>query len=40
VAPGPIATYFTGGIIRDNAQYNANVKVATALGRVGELDDI
>lgn len=40
VAPGPIATDFTGGIIRDNAQYNANVKAATALGRVGEPDDI
>lgn len=40
VAPGPIATDFAGGVIRDNAQYNANVKAATALGRVGEPDDI
>lgn len=40
VAPGPIATDFAGGIIRDNDQYNANVKAATALGRVGEPDDI
>ncbi|RYD05054.1 hypothetical protein N752_11400 [Desulforamulus aquiferis] len=40
VAPGPIATDFAGGIIRDNAQYKANVKAATALGRVGEPDDI
>jgi NAD(P)-dependent dehydrogenase (short-subunit alcohol dehydrogenase family) len=40
VAPGPIATDFAGGIIRDNAQYNANVKAATAFGRVGEPDDI
>ncbi|AOT71875.1 SDR family oxidoreductase [Geosporobacter ferrireducens] len=40
VAPGPIATDFAGGIIRDNAQYNANIKAATALGRVGEPDDI
>ncbi|MHB8061632.1 MAG: SDR family NAD(P)-dependent oxidoreductase [Ruminiclostridium sp.] len=40
VAPGPIATDFAGGIIRDNAQYNANVKAATALGRVGEPKDI
>ena len=40
MAPGPIATDFAGGIIRDNAQYNANVKAATALGRVGEPDDI
>ena len=40
IAPGPIATDFAGGIIRDNAQYNANVKAATALGRVGEPEDI
>lgn len=40
VAPGPIATDFAGGIIRDNVQYNAKVKAATALGRVGEPDDI
>ncbi|MDQ7093542.1 SDR family oxidoreductase [Desulfosporosinus sp. PR] len=40
VAPGPIATDFAGGIIRDNAQYNANVKAAAALGRVGEPEDI
>lgn len=40
VAPGPIATDFAGGIIRDNARYNANVKAATAFGRVGEPDDI
>jgi NAD(P)-dependent dehydrogenase (short-subunit alcohol dehydrogenase family) len=33
-------TDFTGGVIRDNVQYNANVKAATALGRVGEPDDI
>ncbi|MEL7566913.1 MAG: SDR family oxidoreductase [Dehalobacterium sp.] len=26
--------------MRDNAQYNANVKAATALGRVGVPDDI
>lgn len=40
VAPGPIATDFGGGVIRDNAQYNANVKTMTALGRVGEPEDI
>ncbi|MCF6402854.1 SDR family oxidoreductase [Chitinophaga filiformis] len=40
VAPGAIATDFAGGVIRDNAQYNANVKAVTALGRVGEPDDI
>jgi NAD(P)-dependent dehydrogenase (short-subunit alcohol dehydrogenase family) len=40
VAPGAIATDFAGGVIRDNPQYNANVKAITALGRVGEPDDI
>jgi NAD(P)-dependent dehydrogenase (short-subunit alcohol dehydrogenase family) len=39
VAPGPIATDFVGGVIRDT-QYNANVKAVTALGRVGEPEDI
>lgn len=40
VAPGAIATDFAGGVIRDNPQYNANVKAVTTLGRVGEPDDI
>ena len=40
VAPGPIATDFVGGVIRDNAQYNTNVKAMTELGRVGEPEDI
>jgi NAD(P)-dependent dehydrogenase (short-subunit alcohol dehydrogenase family) len=40
VAPGPTATDFVGGVIRDNARYNANVKAMTALGRVGEPNDI
>ena len=40
IAPGPIATDFAGGVIRDNSQYNANVKAMTALGRVGIPDDI
>jgi NAD(P)-dependent dehydrogenase (short-subunit alcohol dehydrogenase family) len=40
VAPDPVATDFAGGIIRDNAGYNANVKAFTAFGRVGEPDDI
>ncbi|MDR0521320.1 MAG: SDR family oxidoreductase [Planctomycetaceae bacterium] len=40
VAPGPTATDFVGGVIRDNARYNANVKAMTALGRVGDPDDI
>ncbi len=40
VAPGPIATDFAGGVIRDNAQYNGYIKKHTALGRVGEPEDI
>lgn len=40
MAPGPIATDLAGGIIRDNAGYNANVKAFTAFGRIGESDDI
>jgi len=40
IAPGPIATDFGGGIIRDNPQYNAHVKAMTALGRVGMAEDI
>lgn len=39
VAPGPVATDFGGGIIRDPA-YQANIISRTALGRVGEPDDI
>jgi NAD(P)-dependent dehydrogenase (short-subunit alcohol dehydrogenase family) len=40
VAPGAIATDFGGGAVRDNAQINAFVASQTALGRVGEADDI
>lgn len=40
VAPGAIATDFGGGAVRDNAQLNAFVASQTALGRVGEPDDI
>jgi len=40
VAPGAIATDFGGGVTRDNAQYNAYIASVTALGRVGEPDDI
>jgi NAD(P)-dependent dehydrogenase (short-subunit alcohol dehydrogenase family) len=40
VAPGAIATDFSGGMVRDNPQVNAAVASATALGRVGEPDDI
>ena len=40
VAPGAIATDFGGGAVRDNTQLNAFVASQTALGRVGEADDI
>jgi NAD(P)-dependent dehydrogenase (short-subunit alcohol dehydrogenase family) len=40
IAPGAIATDFGGGVTRDNPQVNKHVADATALGRVGEADDI
>jgi NAD(P)-dependent dehydrogenase (short-subunit alcohol dehydrogenase family) len=40
VAPGAIATDFGGGVVRDNEQVNRAVAAATALGRVGQADDI
>lgn len=40
VAPGAIATDFRGGEVRDNPQINQTVASFTALGRVGEADDI
>jgi NAD(P)-dependent dehydrogenase (short-subunit alcohol dehydrogenase family) len=40
VAPGAIETDFGGGTVRDNAQVNAMVASNTALGRVGQPDDI
>ncbi len=40
VAPGAIATDFGGGAVRDNPQVNGFVASQTALGRVGDADDI
>ena len=40
VAPGAIETDFGGGLVRDNADLNAYVAAQTALGRVGQPDDI
>jgi len=40
VAPGPIATDFGGGRVRDNADINSQLSALTALGRVGQPDDI
>lgn len=40
LAPGAIETDFGGGTVRDNAQVNQMVAGNTALGRVGQPDDI
>jgi len=40
VAPGAIATDFSGGMVRDNPDVNKQIASLTALGRVGLPDDI
>lgn len=40
VAPGAIATDFSGGIVRDNPDVNKAVASQTALGRAGVADDV
>lgn len=40
VAPGAVATDFSGGMVRDNPEINRLVSEATALGRAGLPDDI
>jgi NAD(P)-dependent dehydrogenase (short-subunit alcohol dehydrogenase family) len=40
VAPGAIATDFSGGMVRDNPAMNKRVAEMTALGRAGETEDI
>lgn len=40
VAPGAIETDFGGGLVRDNADVNAQFAQMTTLGRVGVPDDI
>lgn len=40
IAPGAIATDFSGGTVRDNPQVNSYLASQTALGRVGLPDDI
>ncbi|WP_429005352.1 SDR family NAD(P)-dependent oxidoreductase [Roseixanthobacter psychrophilus] len=40
VAPGAIATDFSGGMLRDNPDIARRVTDITALGRVGQPDDI
>lgn len=40
IAPGAIATDFGGGAVRDDPALNQTLAGQTALGRVGEADDI
>ena len=40
VAPGPVATDFSGGIVRDNPEVNKRIADNTALGRAGVPDDL
>ena len=40
VAPGPTATDFNGGAMRDDGAVRAELAARTALGRVGLADDI
>ncbi len=40
IAPGAIATDFSGGTVRDNSEVNQLVASQTALGRAGLPDDI
>jgi len=40
VAPGPIATDFSGGVVRDNPGVNKAVAQNTALGRAGLPEDV
>jgi NAD(P)-dependent dehydrogenase (short-subunit alcohol dehydrogenase family) len=40
VAPGAVATDFSGGMVRDDPQVNKAVADMTALGRAGVPDDI
>ena len=40
IAPGAIETDFGGGAVRDDPELNAFIASQTALGRVGQPDDI
>ena len=40
VAPGAIATDFSGGVVRDNPDIAQAAASLTALGRVGHPDDV
>ena len=40
IAPGPIATDFGGGMVRDNVTVNQQLASRSPLGRVGQAEDI
>jgi NAD(P)-dependent dehydrogenase (short-subunit alcohol dehydrogenase family) len=40
ISPGAIATDFGGGVVRDNEHVSKAIAAQTALGRVGQPDDI
>ena len=40
VAPGPVETDFSGGIVRDNPAVNKMIAENTALGRAGLPEDL
>jgi NAD(P)-dependent dehydrogenase (short-subunit alcohol dehydrogenase family) len=40
VAPGAVATDFSGGVVRDNPKVNKQIAEKTALGRVGLPEDL
>jgi NAD(P)-dependent dehydrogenase (short-subunit alcohol dehydrogenase family) len=40
IAPGAVATDFSGGVVRDNPQVAAQIASVTALGRTATADDI
>lgn len=40
VAPGPVQTDFSGGMVRDNPEVNKMISAMTALGRPGVPEDI
>ncbi len=40
VAPGPIATDFSGGVVRDDPMVNQRIAEHTALGRAGLPEDV
>ena len=40
VAPGPVQTDFSGGMVRDNPEVHKTISAMTALGRPGVPDDV